>query len=174
MVKDQEVHLRKWNSACWIMAADTSTQCDDLHAVCQALLERSHIADKTRRGLLQKSFWTVVVVVVQSLVVFNSVTPRTAAYQAPLSSGSSGVYSNACPLSQWCYPTISWICELIFHENCGGESLFYSVIKTVKCLQTRKRSDKIYPIEYCECWDKRCILESEAVCRLFENFSSML
>ena len=26
-----------------------------------------------------------------------------------------------------------------------------------QCLQPRKRSDKIYPIEYCECWDKRCI-----------------
>ena len=33
-------------------------------------------------------------------------TPWTAAQQASLSSTSPGVCSNACPLSQWCHPTI--------------------------------------------------------------------
>ena len=48
-------------------------------------------------------------------VQFNSVaqscltlfTPWTAAWQAFLSIAHSGVYSNSCPLSQWCHPTIS-------------------------------------------------------------------
>ena len=35
------------------------------------------------------------------------VTPWTAALQASLSITNSGVYSNSCPLSQWCHPTIS-------------------------------------------------------------------
>ena len=35
-------------------------------------------------------------------------TPWTAEYQASLSkSPTHGVYSNSCPLSQWCHPTIS-------------------------------------------------------------------
>ena len=33
-------------------------------------------------------------------------TPWTAAHQASLSITSCGVYSNSCPLSQWCHPTI--------------------------------------------------------------------
>ena len=35
------------------------------------------------------------------------VTPWTAACQASLSITNSRVYSNSCPLSQWCHPTIS-------------------------------------------------------------------
>ena len=35
------------------------------------------------------------------------VSPRTAARQASLSITNSGVYSNSCPLSRWCHPTIS-------------------------------------------------------------------
>ena len=34
-------------------------------------------------------------------------TPWTAARQASLSLTKSGVYSNSCPLSRWCHPTIS-------------------------------------------------------------------
>ena len=34
-------------------------------------------------------------------------TPRTAAPRPPCPSLSPGVCSNSCPLSQWCYPTIS-------------------------------------------------------------------
>ena len=34
-------------------------------------------------------------------------TPWTAACQASLSITNSGVYSNPCPLSRWCHPTIS-------------------------------------------------------------------
>ena len=41
-------------------------------------------------------------------VIFNSATPWTAACQPSLStSPTPGVYSNSCPLSQWCHPTIS-------------------------------------------------------------------
>ena len=39
--------------------------------------------------------------------VWLFVTPRTAACQPSLSITNSGVYSNSCPLSQWCHPTIS-------------------------------------------------------------------
>ena len=34
-------------------------------------------------------------------------TPWTAAYQASLSIANSQSYSNSCPLSWWCHPTIS-------------------------------------------------------------------
>ena len=34
-------------------------------------------------------------------------TPWTAALQASYPSPTPGVYSNSCPLSQWCHPTIS-------------------------------------------------------------------
>ena len=34
-------------------------------------------------------------------------TPQTATPQASLSITNSGAYSNSCPLSQWCHPTIS-------------------------------------------------------------------
>ena len=35
------------------------------------------------------------------------VTPWTAAHQASLSIPNPGAYSNSCPLSRWCHPTIS-------------------------------------------------------------------
>ena len=35
-------------------------------------------------------------------------TPWTAAHQASLSTTNSRSYSNSCPLSQWCHPTISF------------------------------------------------------------------
>ena len=45
---------------------------------------------------------------VQSLSrVWLFATPWTAACQASRPSPTPGVYSNSCPLSQWCHPTIS-------------------------------------------------------------------
>ena len=41
-------------------------------------------------------------------VVSDSATPQTAARQASLSITNSQSYSNWCPLSQWCHPTISF------------------------------------------------------------------
>ena len=35
-------------------------------------------------------------------------TPWTAAHQLPCPSPAPGVYSNSCPLSWWCHPTISF------------------------------------------------------------------
>ena len=53
------------------------------------------------------SLWQYVVAVVQSLShVWLFATPWTAARQAPLSS-TIWIYSNSCPLSQWCHPAIS-------------------------------------------------------------------
>ena len=40
-------------------------------------------------------------------VMSDSNTPWTAAHQASLSITNSRVYSNSCPLSQWCHPIIS-------------------------------------------------------------------
>ena len=40
-------------------------------------------------------------------VVSNSVTPWTAARRPPCPSPTPRVYSNSCPLSPWCHPTIS-------------------------------------------------------------------
>ena len=60
--------------------------------------------------LLQRAIihsFYVVVVAVQSLShVWLFVTPQTAAHQAPFYPLSLRVYSNSCPLSQWCYLTI--------------------------------------------------------------------
>ena len=39
-------------------------------------------------------------------VVSNSVTPWTAVRQAPCPSPTPGAYSDSCPSSQWCHPTI--------------------------------------------------------------------
>ena len=39
--------------------------------------------------------------------VWLFVTPWTVARQAPRPSPTPGVYSNSCPLSWWCHPTIS-------------------------------------------------------------------
>ena len=41
------------------------------------------------------------------------VTPWTVACQASLSITNSRVYSNLCPLSRWCHPTISSCCPLL-------------------------------------------------------------
>ena len=43
----------------------------------------------------------------QSLSRVDSVILWTAAQQPPCPSPTSGVYSNSCPLSWWCHPTIS-------------------------------------------------------------------
>ena len=41
-------------------------------------------------------------------VVSNSLWPRGLQHaRPPCQSSTSGVYSNSCPLSQWCHPTIS-------------------------------------------------------------------
>ena len=51
---------------------------------------------------------------VQSLSrVWLSETPWIAACQAPCPSPTPRVYSNSCPLSQWCHPTVSSFVILI-------------------------------------------------------------
>ena len=51
----------------------------------------------------------IFIAVVQSLSrVRLFVTPWTAACRPPCPSPSPGVYSNSCPPSQWCHPTVSF------------------------------------------------------------------
>ena len=52
-------------------------------------------------------YCTVVVVVQAPSHVWLSATPWTAAHQASLSFTIPGVFSNSCPLSRWCYLTIT-------------------------------------------------------------------
>ena len=57
---------------------------------------------------LEGKLWQTFVVVVQSLSsIWPFVNPWTAAHQASMSFTISQAYSNSCPLSQWCHPTIS-------------------------------------------------------------------
>ena len=42
----------------------------------------------------------------QSLEELNSLLMKVQHTRPPYASPTSGVYSNSCPLSQWCYPTI--------------------------------------------------------------------
>ena len=44
------------------------------------------------------------------------VTPWTAAHQPSCPSPTPGVYSNSCPLSRWCHPTIS--CSVVPFSSC--------------------------------------------------------
>ena len=61
--------------------------------------------------------WFKIYVVVQSLShVWLFATPWTAARQASLSITNTGVYSNSCPPSQWCHPTIS--CSVTPFSSC--------------------------------------------------------
>ena len=43
----------------------------------------------------------------RSVMVWLFVTPWTAAHQASCPSPTPGAYSNSCPMSRWCHPTIS-------------------------------------------------------------------
>ena len=56
--------------------------------------------------------------------VWLFVTPWTAARQTFLSITNSRIYSNACPLSQWCHPTISLsvvpFCSLLQSFSASG------------------------------------------------------
>ena len=52
-------------------------------------------------------------------------TPWTAVRQAPRPSWYPGVYSNSCPLSQWCYLTISFSATLF--SFCFQSSVFPSI-----------------------------------------------
>ena len=57
------------------------------------------------RGMRDLSGVTVSVQLLSHVWLFA--TPWTAARQASLSITNPGVYSNSCPWSQWCHPTIS-------------------------------------------------------------------
>ena len=93
-------------------------------------------------------------------------TPWTAAHQASLSITNSRSYSNSCPLSQWCHPTISssvipfscpqsfpasWSFQVSHLFTAGGQSIGVSASASV--LMNIQRSQR-KPIKHRELWSQ--------------------
>ena len=85
--------------------------------------------------------WVLKVSSTYSFVVFQSlshvwpfVTPWTVAHQAPLSFTISQTFSNLCPLSQWCYLTISSF-AVPFSQHEGLFQWFDSLRQVAKVLE---------------------------------------
>ena len=104
-------------------------------------------------------------------------TPRTAVHQASLLSPTPGVYSNSCPLSRWCHPTIS--SSVVPFSSClqsfpasgsfqmrhflasGGQSIGVSASASVLPMNTQDWS----PLE----WTSWVSLQSKGISRVFYN-----
>ena len=87
----------------------SSWQADDIFSICPRVAS-SWFMSAERSEKLSDIFPPVPLLVGVQLVsrVWLFVTPWTAAGQASLSfSISLGVFSNSCPFSRWCHPTIS-------------------------------------------------------------------
>ena len=101
-LKSRRIYLPK-PSVPWISDWETlvlSRVTSDIHISC------------TQKGCLWLQATILIFVVQFSSVQFLRyvwlfATPLTAACQASLSITNPRVYSNSCPLSQWCHPTIS-------------------------------------------------------------------
>ena len=105
------------------------------------------------------------------------VTPWTAAQQAPCPTPSPGAYSNSCPLSRWCHPTISSSvvpfssCPQSFPESgsfqmsqlftSGGQSSGVSASTSVLPMNTQNWS----PLG----WTGWISLQSTGLSRVFSN-----
>ena len=111
-------------------------------------------------------------------VVFNSFWPHGLQYTRPLCpSPTPRVYSNSCPLSQWCHPTIS--SSVIPFSSCpqslpasesfpmsqlftwGGQSIGVSASTSVPPMNTQDWS----PLE----WIGWISLQSKGLSRVFSN-----
>ena len=105
------------------------------------------------------------------------VTPQTAASQVSLSITTLGVYSNSCPLSQWCHPTISssviplasrlqsfpasgsFLVSQFFTS--GGQSIDVSALASVLPMNIQK----LFPLG----WTSGSSLQSRWLSRVFSN-----
>ena len=115
---------------------------------------------------------------VQSLSrVWLFATPWNAAHQPPCPSPTPGVYSNSCPLSQWCHPAIS--CSVIPFSFClqsspasgsfqvshffpsGGQSIGVSASTSIRPMSTQDW----FPLG----WTGWISLQSKGLSRLFSN-----
>ena len=106
-------------------------------------------------SVLRYSFSHSYVIILQSLYIQVSsvplhshiwifVTPRTAACQASLIS-TPGAYSNSCPSSQWCHPSISFsvVCSLLLQP-----SIFLSIRVFSKVSVLRIRWPKCWSLSF--------------------------
>ena len=111
-------------------------------------------------------------------VVCNSLRPQGLQYtRPPCLSPTPGVYSNSCPLSRWCHPTIS--SSVVPFSSClqsfpasgsfqmrhflasGGQSIGVSASASVLPMNTQDWS----PLE----WTSWVSLQSKGISRVFYN-----
>ena len=99
------------NSLFFQLLAETSEKkggCEwlSVNQICQILLEHSSPFPPPNPGLLL--FTLYLLFVFSCSVVSNSLRPHGLQHtRLPCPLPSPRAYSNSCPLSQWCYPTIS-------------------------------------------------------------------
>jgi len=75
---------------------------------------------------------------VQSSVMSNSLGPHGLQHSRPYCpSPTPGVYSNLCPLSWWCHPTISSSCPLLF--PCGERAPPLAKVMRKEAWHTQRR-----------------------------------
>ena len=106
-------------------------------------------------------------------------SPWTAAHQAPCLSPTPRVYSNSCPLSQWCHPTIS--SSLVPFSSClqsfpawgsfqmsqlfasGGQSIGVSASASVLPMNIQDW----FPLGWTSCWEK---YQQPQICRWLQLY----
>ena len=112
-------------------------------------------------------------------VMSNSKTSWTAAARPPCLSPTPGVYSNSCPLSQWCHPTV--LSSVVPFSSClwsfppwgsfqmsqlfmsGGQSIGVSALASVLPMNTQDWS----PLG----WTGWTSLQSKGLSRVFSNIT---
>ena len=117
------------------------------------------------RYLCDRKKWTLQSVQFSHSVVSNCLRPHGLQHaRPPCPSPSPGVYSNSCPLSQWCHPTIS--SSVVLFSSClqsfpasgsfqmsqlftsGGQSIGVSASASVLPMNTQEWSRSIFRMDW--------------------------